>query len=62
MSVTGFPDSPSLLIVTNQSTLFSNQSIQGHSKDKLEESKLMQAVHLYFQVTNLISSYYKISK
>lgn len=67
MSVTGFPLAPPALLVVPPSgchkpvNTFSNQSIKGHSKDKLEESKLMQAVHLYFQITNLIS-YYKISK
>lgn len=71
MSVTGFPwlsqalpvvHHRHLLVVTNQLRHFSsNQSVKGHSKDKLQESKLIQAVHLYFQITNLIYSYCKIS-
>lgn len=66
MSVTGLA-LPSTVIVPhsgcdNQLRLFSDQSTKGHSKDKLQESKLIQAVHLHFQITNLISSYYKTVK
>lgn len=37
----------------------SKQSSKGHSKDKLQKSKLTDAVHMHSQITNLISSYCK---
>lgn len=39
--------------------LSSKQSIKGHPKDKLQESKLTDVAHLHCQITNLISSYSK---